>query len=64
MSPQDEKGFIFSLDATLAVAVLITAIVGLVGFGLQSIHGQQGSLRLERYANDALEVLQLTGTMD
>ncbi|MGC8817189.1 MAG: hypothetical protein ACP5PX_05230 [Candidatus Hadarchaeum sp.] len=48
----------------MAVAVLITAIVGLVGFGLQSIHGQQGSLRLERYANDALEVLQLTGTMD
>ncbi|MEM3421937.1 MAG: hypothetical protein QW315_06755 [Candidatus Hadarchaeum sp.] len=61
----DEKGFIFSLDAILAIAVLITALLGVASFiGPQPIHDQQGYLRLERYANDALEVLQLTGTMD
>lgn len=61
----DEKGFIFSLDATLAIAVLITAMLGMASFiGTQTIQEQQGYLRLERYANDALEVLELTGVMD
>jgi len=32
--------------------------------GHEPIYQQVGFLRLERYANDALEVLQLTGTMD
>ena len=61
----DRRGFIFSLDATLAVLVMIIVVAGVARVGgPELIYGQHGYLRLERYANDALEVLQLTGTMD
>jgi len=61
---KDKKGFVFSLDATLAIAVLLLAMVGVASFAEKPIYQQQGYLRLERYANDALEVLRITGTMD
>lgn len=61
----NKRGFIFSLDATLAILVLMIAIAGAArAVGPELIYQQYGYLRLERYANDALEVLQLTGTMD
>lgn len=62
---EDRKGFIFSLDATLAVLVVLVVMAGVAraaGPGL--VYGQHGYLRLERYANDALEVMQLKGTLD
>jgi len=62
---KDRRGFIFSLDATLAVLVVMIAMAGVARVsGPESIYGQHGYQRLERYANDALEVMQLTGTMD
>jgi len=62
---RDRRGFIFSLDATLAVLVVMIAMAGVARVsGPESIYGQHGYQRLERYANDALEVMQLAGTMD
>ena len=62
---KDQRGFIFSLDATLAVVVVMMVMVGVVKVSSPDlIHGQHGYLRLERYAEDALEVLERTGTMD
>jgi hypothetical protein len=61
----DRRGFIFSLDATLAVLVAIIVVAGVARVGGPELtYGQHGYLRLQRYANDALEVLQLTGTLD
>jgi hypothetical protein len=62
---KDQEGFIFSLDATLAMLVLLIVMAGVARVaGPELIYGQHGYLRLERYANDALEMMQLTGTMD
>ncbi|MDI6884100.1 MAG: hypothetical protein QMD00_03025 [Hadesarchaea archaeon] len=62
---RNQKGFIFSLDATLATLVVLIVIAGVARVaGPELIYGQHGYLRLERYANDALEVLELTGMMD
>lgn len=61
----DQRGFIFSLDATLAMLVVMIVMAGVARMGgLEQTYEQHGYLRLERYANDALEVLQLTGTLD
>ncbi|MBA7604355.1 hypothetical protein ES703_11475 [subsurface metagenome] len=62
---RDKKGFIFSLDATLAMLVILIMMAGVARIaGPELTYGQHGYLRLERYANDALEVMQLIGTMD
>lgn len=62
---RDRRGFIFSLDATLAMLVVLIVMAGVARVaGPELIYGQHGYLRLERYANDALEVMQLTGTMN
>lgn len=62
---RDRRGFIFSLDATLAMLVVMIVMAGVVHVSSpELIYGQHGYLRLERYANDALEVMQLTGTLD
>lgn len=62
---RDKKGFIFSLDAALAMLVMLIMMAGVARVaGPELTYGQHGYLRLERYANDALEVMQLTGTMD
>ncbi len=61
----DKKGFIFSLDATLAMLVILIMMAGVARIaGPELTYEQHGYLRLERYANDALEVMQLIGTMD
>jgi hypothetical protein len=61
---RDHKGFIFSLDAALAMLVVMIVMAGVARVGgPESIYGQHGYLRLERYANDALEVMHLTGTI-
>ena len=62
---KDKRGFIFSLDATLAILVVFIVMAGVARVGgPELIYGQHGYLRLERYANDALEVLYHTGTID
>ncbi|KXB00100.1 hypothetical protein AKJ48_03295 [candidate division MSBL1 archaeon SCGC-AAA261O19] len=62
---RDQRGFIFSLDATLAVLVALIVLAGVASVGSSSTtYKQHGYLRLERYANDALEVMELTGTTD
>lgn len=66
MSFQNEqRGFIFSLDATLGILVVMLVMAGVArAGGSELISGQHGYLRLERYANDALELLYTTGNMD
>ena len=61
----DRRGFIFSLDATLAMLVVLIVMAGVARMaGPELIYGQHGYLRLNRYSNDALEVMELMGTMD
>jgi len=62
---RDRRGFIFSFDASLAILVVFAIMIGIVRVGGAGVmYEQQGPLRLERYANDALEVMQLTGVLD
>lgn len=62
---RDRRGFIFSLDATLAMLVVLIMMAGVARMaGPELTYGQHGYLRLERYANDALEVMQLNGSLD
>lgn len=59
---KEQNGFIFSLDATLGILVVILVMAGVARAGGSALnYGQHGYLLLERYANDALEVLYLTG---
>lgn len=61
----DRRGFIFSLDATLAILVTMTVLAGTVQIGTSSsTFEQHGYLRLERYAEDAIEVMYRTGALD
>jgi hypothetical protein len=62
---RDQRGFILSLDATLAVLVSLIVLAGAAHVGSPGLtYEQHGYLRLERYANDALRVLTLTGAVD
>lgn len=61
----DKRGFVFSLDATLAMLVVMLAMAGVATVnGSKFTYEQQGYLRMERLANDALEVFYSTGAMD
>jgi hypothetical protein len=61
----DQRGFIFSLDATLAVLVVMVVMAGVArGGNSETIYEQYGYLRLQRYANDALEMLYVTGRLE
>ncbi len=60
----DERGFIFTLDATLAVLVSLIAIVGVAQIGSPyTVYSQHSQLQIERYGNDASQVIQLSGGM-
>jgi len=62
---RDQRGFIFSLDATLAVLVMLIVLAGAARVGVpSSTYEQHGYLRLERYAEDAIEVMRQTGVLD
>lgn len=61
----DEKGFIFTLDATLALLVILLALVGVAGVGTSSTSQSQfGHLQLLRQADDALQVMRIAGVND
>jgi len=60
-----EKGFVFSLDACLSLLLVMIVVAGVARVGEAAlIYEQQGYLRLQNYANDALETMSLTGSMD
>jgi len=61
---KEQHGFIFSLDAALAITVIMLVMAGVARVGTQSFHESYGYLRLERYANDALEALYNVGSLD
>ncbi|KXB06642.1 hypothetical protein AKJ52_01890 [candidate division MSBL1 archaeon SCGC-AAA382C18] len=60
----DQKGFIFTLDATLALLIATMVLAGVAQIGSSRTQEQFTSLRMEREANDALRVLVLNGTTD
>jgi len=61
----DRSGFIFSLDAALGILVIIIVLAGIARVGGPDLsYREHGYLKLERYANDALEVLQATATLN
>lgn len=63
MNSKDEKGFIFTLDAALAVIVTLVVLAGVATLGdPYTSYKQHGHLQLERYANDGLHVLAMKGT--
>jgi len=62
---RDRKGFVFSLDACLSLLIIMIVVAGVARAGEAGlIYGQHGYLRLQRYANDALETMSLTGSME
>lgn len=60
----DRRGFIFSLDAALAIVIVMVALAGVARVGSLGFYESYGYLRLERYANDAMEALYSVGTLD
>ncbi len=61
----DQRGFVFSLDASLSVLVVLIVLAGVARVaGPEATYGQHGYLRLERYANDALEAAIQTGSLE
>ncbi len=61
---RDQKGFVFTLDATLALLIATMVVAGVAQIGSSNNYEQFSSLRMERQANDALRVLVLNGTTD
>lgn len=61
----DNDGFIFSLDATLAIVVSLIALATVASLGSSlTTHKQFGRLRLQRTAQDAVKVLSMKGTFE
>ena len=62
---RDRRGFVFSLDACISLLIVMIVVAGVARVGeADLIYGQHGYLRLQRYANDALETMSLTGSME
>ncbi|KXA88972.1 hypothetical protein AKJ62_04080 [candidate division MSBL1 archaeon SCGC-AAA259D14] len=61
----DERGFIFTLDGTLAVLISILGLAAVTAVGSSTtIYEQQGYRGLGEYADQALQVLEVNGAMD
>ncbi len=64
MRSGSEKGFIFTLDGTLAVLISLIVLTGVAQIGTSSTHySQHGSQQLQYYANDGLRSLKLEGAV-
>lgn len=62
---EDNKGFIFSVDATLAILIGLIALAGIASANSSSINYRQyGYLQLCTQANDAARVITLNGAID
>jgi hypothetical protein len=60
----DHRGFVFSLDAALAILVVVIILTGVAHAASPEPDYRRSYLRLETYANDALEVLRHTGALN
>lgn len=60
----DEKGFIFTADAALALVVAIVLIVTLVSYTMLPMYMGQDHQHLEALAESALQVMEQDGTLD
>ncbi len=61
----DERGFIFTVDGTLAVLISILGLAAVLAVGSPTTaFRQHGYRRLGDYANDALQVMEVGGTLD
>lgn len=56
-----ERGMIFTLDATLAILIVMLIMAGLAQPSILSFSKSYGNLRLHRLANDALTVMDQAG---
>ncbi len=62
---EENDGFIFSLDATLAILVSLIALASVASVGSSlSTHEQFGRIRLQRTARDAVKILTLKGAFE
>lgn len=62
---RDQRGFVFSLDATLGILIVMLVMAGVASVVRPgAIYEQYGFLRLRRQADDAFEVMQIIGVMD
>jgi hypothetical protein len=59
----DEKGFIFTTDAVLALVVAIVLTASIVTYGLLPIYQGQNHQHLEAMADSALETMEQDGTL-
>ncbi|MFP4005415.1 MAG: hypothetical protein ACLFUR_01695 [Candidatus Hadarchaeia archaeon] len=63
-NPQEEKGFVLTLDATLAVLVVLAALVGVARVGSSPVGSEEyNRLERDRIAEDALRVLSYDGVL-
>lgn len=61
----DEKGFIFTVDGTLAVLISILGLAAVLAVGSPTAgYRQHGYRRLGDYANDALQVMEVGETIN
>lgn len=59
----DEKGFLFTTDAVLALVVVIVLTASIVTYGLLPIYQGQNHQHLEALADSALETMEQDGTL-
>ncbi len=59
----DEKGFLFTTDAVLALVVVIVLTASVVTYGLLPIYQGQNHQHLEAIADSALETMEQDGTL-
>lgn len=59
----DEKGFLFTTDAVLALVVVIVLTASIVTYGLLPIYQGQNHQHLESLADSALETMEQDGTL-
>ena len=60
----DEKGYIFTADATLALVVVIVFAATLVTYTMLPMYMGQDHQHLEALADSALQVMEQDGTLD
>ena len=59
----DEKGFIFTTDAILALVVMIVLTGSIVTYGLLPIYQGENHQHLEALADSALETMEQSGAL-
>lgn len=61
----DNRGFIFTFDGTLAILISIIGLASVVAIGSPtSISKQRRFQELEDHTNEALQIMEVSGTLD